>query len=343
MKVRALVIASPACLIPATASACWDGLAAGGDGVSISLWQDASWNPARARQMAVWVTRLEAIVPADTSIEIMNGSLSCGGAGCPDGAFLEVRPGDLAHAFDAAAKLFGTPRAAAARAKSLPSSLFTVQVFAGAEPGARGARDRVPCPARRARAGSLGLLHRGRLPGDSPGRPHPSRSRGRPGAVPGRGRSAPFAGARGDGGPGASCPRRRCVRAGDAGRRDLRRARLVLRRGLTGYPDRVSGGSSFRGRALTATLALAVLAACKDDQDDGAGARPAPPARRPGRAALVKARLRPRAGEMPSPGSRSRPGPTAICTTCGSPVTAPSWRSVLPARSCATRAGDSRR
>lgn len=147
MSVRALVAAAvlaASTLLVTPAAACWDGVAAGGRGISINLWQDASWSPSQARHLASWVRRFEALVPAaGAHVEVMNGHVHCDGDACSDTAWVEIGRGDLGQAFAATPRLLGVSPAAVARARSLPASVYTVQVFAGAERGARGARDRV--------------------------------------------------------------------------------------------------------------------------------------------------------------------------------------------------------
>jgi hypothetical protein len=133
------------------ALACWDGMAASGEGIHVSLWRSASWRPDTARHMAIWITRLEALVPAGTTVSVMNQTIMCDGPACPadlggipdlDGVPEPSRV-DMASVFDATAKMLRVSPAERARAASLSSSLYTVQVYAGARKGALAERERV--------------------------------------------------------------------------------------------------------------------------------------------------------------------------------------------------------
>ncbi len=139
----ALAFGALAAVLPARAQACFDGLSATGEGVRIIQVQEAQWDPATARRMASWVTRLEALVPARTTIEITNGSVSCEGDGCANPAWIDLPSGDMVQAFAATADLVGADAASIARAGRLTSSVFTVQVYAGSRKGALAMRERI--------------------------------------------------------------------------------------------------------------------------------------------------------------------------------------------------------
>lgn len=74
-----LVAASLAALVfaavPSTADACWDGTAITTENVSLSIAGDDTWSPEEARRWAKWAGRIDALVPAGKSLNVMFGEI----------------------------------------------------------------------------------------------------------------------------------------------------------------------------------------------------------------------------------------------------------------------------
>ncbi|MDI1477233.1 SPOR domain-containing protein [Polyangium sp. y55x31] len=128
------------------AAACWEGYAAtvGPVGILRGI-ESASWNPAHVREAARWGTRIEAIVPQGAEVSIEFGEITCSSKTGACGSFstLSMEPDDLPAIFRAVAQAFGAKPAAVRKASKLEPTLYTVQIFAGSERGARRMKARV--------------------------------------------------------------------------------------------------------------------------------------------------------------------------------------------------------
>jgi hypothetical protein len=160
LAAAALVAAAALAHAPPTV-ACADGAGARGQRSSIVLWtESASWRPATARSLAVWLRRLDALVPEGNAIHVVNETVTCEGPRCIEPSLGAGRL-DLRSAFDTAARLVRSPASEVARARGLGGPVHTVQVFAGGERGARAARDRVHAARDAARLDLAGFYEEG--------------------------------------------------------------------------------------------------------------------------------------------------------------------------------------
>jgi len=156
--------------LAAPALACWDGMAAAGQRVDVSVWRDASWRPETAQSMATWITRLDALIPEGTTVTILNQSIMCDGPACPESVFGLEEPvsGDMPSAFAVTAKMLKVSPAVRARAASLTSSVYTVQVYAGAKKGALAEREHIHALADELEVGLSGFYVEGGFPAIHP-------------------------------------------------------------------------------------------------------------------------------------------------------------------------------
>jgi hypothetical protein len=117
--------------IARSSSACWDGYAAGSERVSLQLPGDANWDPNRVRQLAKWLTRLDALLASDQKLESFGGYASLT-SDSPTGiaASFEWDGQSLSELFGGAAKAIGDPRRQRAALRQGTPPVYTVQVFA---------------------------------------------------------------------------------------------------------------------------------------------------------------------------------------------------------------------
>lgn len=81
-------------VIPSSAAACWDGFAVRTPHLSV-MGGDTRWRPSRAREVAKWAPRVEALLAsAGVSAEVYWGDVELS-----DGSSLHVRYGGLEHLF----------------------------------------------------------------------------------------------------------------------------------------------------------------------------------------------------------------------------------------------------
>ena len=115
------------------AAACWDGFAAGTGRVSIRQAGDDQWHAERARELATWLPRIDALLPADMQLESEHGLVSVSpSAGGPAIAEARWTSGRLADLFMVVARV--TPGARARIAKGHAIVPFTVQVLGVRDP-----------------------------------------------------------------------------------------------------------------------------------------------------------------------------------------------------------------
>jgi hypothetical protein len=120
----AILIAVAASSSPA--SACWDGYSAHVGKLSIFQAGDDGWDPARARDIATWSPRIDAILPAGAELTSEHGfvELTRPGHDALDGKW---RDGKMESLYLLAAKLAGR---SAWRGSPPAAHPYTVQVFA---------------------------------------------------------------------------------------------------------------------------------------------------------------------------------------------------------------------
>lgn len=115
------------------AAACWDGFAAGAGNVSIRQGGDDQWHAEKARELAAWLPRIDALLPADTHLESEHGLVSLvPSAGGPAIAEARWTSGKLADLFTVVARV--APGARARIAKGHAIVPFTVQVLGVRDP-----------------------------------------------------------------------------------------------------------------------------------------------------------------------------------------------------------------
>lgn len=61
--------------VPASARACWDGVAINTDRVSLAIEGDTTWSPEEARRWAKWAARIDALVPEGKTLSVVFGDL----------------------------------------------------------------------------------------------------------------------------------------------------------------------------------------------------------------------------------------------------------------------------
>ncbi|MGD0525898.1 MAG: SPOR domain-containing protein [Polyangiaceae bacterium] len=121
------------------AHACWDGYLAASARVAIGVPGDPEWSPARARDAATWLVRVEALLPRDVHVRAFDRDVwlcradadgRCDGS-LGDGRFDGKR---LVTLFRAVARLLRAGPAKVARARALRAHPVTVQVLASRDP-----------------------------------------------------------------------------------------------------------------------------------------------------------------------------------------------------------------
>jgi len=152
------------------AHACWDGYAASVDRVDLRVPGDATWRPEKAREVARWATRMNALLPQGTKLESDLGFVTIctvNAAGECVTTVAETRwdNGSLAPLFKQVAQATQAAPAAVRSALRLDAAPVTLQVFAsrsqaGADTVARRIND--------AHAGSDGFYTAGGFPADNP-------------------------------------------------------------------------------------------------------------------------------------------------------------------------------
>lgn len=130
----ALLLAAAVVVLPArSANACWDGVYADTGRMRLLQADDAPWSPERVRHVARWVARIEALLPARSSLSVEHGQVElCGAEGSEDFGCVEPddgwRGGDLEALFTLVADLVDADEGQRARARSLNGQALTVQV-----------------------------------------------------------------------------------------------------------------------------------------------------------------------------------------------------------------------
>lgn len=129
-----------------TALACWDGYAVGIGHTSIRWFESGvvSWQPAHATRAALWARRIDALLPAGASLDVLHGSIGCEGADACTKVTAGVAPdATLEQLFLSVADQLGASANDRGRALALTQTVYTVQVFSGSAKGALEMRDRV--------------------------------------------------------------------------------------------------------------------------------------------------------------------------------------------------------
>ena len=135
------VVAGAALGMPENAQACWDGHQATVGRATATMQPDATWTPEVARRAATWLTRIDALLPPDTSVTLYPWGFDCDGAACAS-SWVDRSLG-YADAFDAIASHVGASPDTVRRARSLRAEPVGVQVFAGSERAARAVAERI--------------------------------------------------------------------------------------------------------------------------------------------------------------------------------------------------------
>lgn len=122
---------------PRKAAACWDGASASTARVGIVEIGEPTWSPARVRDYATWMRRIEALLPPghtagapDTRTVTLDGP---GEHSEEDDDFETVVWGDPEGVSEAVTKLTKTKRKARRRALAIRAEVFTVQLAALAD------------------------------------------------------------------------------------------------------------------------------------------------------------------------------------------------------------------
>lgn len=142
----AVAAAALALVAPRDAAACFDGYTAAIGKVSLmrSL-PVASWSPDDARHVARWGARIDALVPAGAHLDVISSYVSCTSASGACGSVTEIDAGsaDLRRLFQEVGTAFGASPGALRAAQRIEPALYTVQIFAGSERGAKAMKKRV--------------------------------------------------------------------------------------------------------------------------------------------------------------------------------------------------------
>ncbi len=123
-----LVLLASLLLAPTRARACWDGFAASLGHVSVLVASDeTSWHPADVAETALWLGRVNALLPDNGSLELEHGygSLDCG-QGPTDFAWR----GGFPQLFQQVAQQCHATSRDRARAMSTVTPVYTVQLAA---------------------------------------------------------------------------------------------------------------------------------------------------------------------------------------------------------------------
>ncbi len=121
-----------------TARACWDGYSATTEHVWIGVPGDPEWSPARARNAATWLVRLQALLPSDVRVDSF-GDFATVCRVKADGecgatiAETKHDAGRLDLLFKAVARAVGTSSGATRKARLFGAKPVTVQVFSAHE------------------------------------------------------------------------------------------------------------------------------------------------------------------------------------------------------------------
>lgn len=123
------------CLVPTHASACFDGISASSDRVTIAVAGDDVWSPEVARHWARWVGRISALVPEGKTLQVIHGTVEICEAGTDDCRIADVTwdDGRLFTLFELTADLFAAPRTTIAAARHADGHPLTVQVAASGD------------------------------------------------------------------------------------------------------------------------------------------------------------------------------------------------------------------
>lgn len=148
-------------LAPSSALACWDGTYAVVGDVELMDF-DIGWSPERAREVATWLGRLDALLPDGAVLRLEFGHATLE---LPDGRTLEPAWSgrSFPELFRAVAAAVSAPAATAGAARSLATPVFTVQTGAFTT---RDAAERFA--ASLADRGEHGFFETGGFPADNP-------------------------------------------------------------------------------------------------------------------------------------------------------------------------------
>ncbi|MEP7120314.1 MAG: SPOR domain-containing protein [Byssovorax sp.] len=169
--VPAFAVALGAVLSAPRAEACWDGYSVSVGRVSLSVaGEEAEWTPALVREVALWGTRIDALLPTGTRLDSELGSITfC--ATSPDGACgasvaeLPYSPDDLPTLFGKMAIVTHGSSNDIRRIMALNVEPLTVQVFAGKSARRAAA---VAASIDAAGAGEHGFINVGGFPANNP-------------------------------------------------------------------------------------------------------------------------------------------------------------------------------
>jgi hypothetical protein len=152
------------------AHACWDGYSASVRRVSVNAADDAAWSPERARALARWGARIDALLPTGTMVDSEFGFVTVCKTG-KDGqcgatvAEIKWEDGQLATLFSRVAAATRATPATVKRARAVDAAPLTLQVFAGhGKVGAQAFASRI----NDAGAGANGFYTAGGFPASNP-------------------------------------------------------------------------------------------------------------------------------------------------------------------------------
>ncbi len=151
-------------LSSATARACWDGHQASVGNVTLSS-ADTAWSPTRARELAAWLARIDALLPAGTTLSAEHGYVSL----CPsDGPSCEEWEWDersLAALFREVAVRAGASARTIRSARAIRRDVLVVQIAAFAD---RARADALETRISESGLGEPGFYEAGGFPANNP-------------------------------------------------------------------------------------------------------------------------------------------------------------------------------
>lgn len=134
----ALLVATAIATVPTDARACWDGFAVTTERVTLLVPTAVTWSPEHARHWATWAARIEALIPADQTLDVTFGDLQiCDVA--TDACTTVERTWDDDDGFtlfELVADAVAADRKTIARARRTDAAPLTVQVAASRDLGA---------------------------------------------------------------------------------------------------------------------------------------------------------------------------------------------------------------
>jgi hypothetical protein len=154
MRARTLCTALVTCCVtlaaPTPASACWDGFSASDGRVQVNVAGETDWSPGRVRDVASWLARIDALLPAGTAVEAgtygeegAHGDASVCGASRADGTcHREIASfawnGKMESLFGRVARVVHASPETVHRARARRARVWTVQVFAAHDEASAG-------------------------------------------------------------------------------------------------------------------------------------------------------------------------------------------------------------